>query len=29
MKAQRLKQIGHIQKKNYAEIDRMFGINPE
>ena len=25
----RLKQIGNIQRKNYKEIDRMFGVNPE
>ena len=25
----RLKQIGYTQRKNYADIDKMFGINPE
>jgi len=25
----RLKQIGHTQRKNEKEIDRMFGLNPE
>ena len=25
----RLKQIKNIQRKNYKEIDRMFGVNPE